>query len=139
MSEIDSIESLRKTLESLERQTEITRAKLQALLQEAEALCCTVEIHWCSEKHQYVTRFTKNHETLYTTHTKKSSRSLATVGIARANGLKPRVLWKEVDAGKVWKVDAIIHSWYWEKYLNPTALLAKNVISITQYLKTATR
>lgn len=139
MSEIDSIESLKRTLEALERQTELTRTKLHTLLQNAEALHCTVEIHWCGDKQVYVTRFIKNHELIYTTYTKKSNRSMATVGIARANGLKPRVLWKEVDAGKIWSVSAIMHSWYWEKYLNPTILLAQNVISISGYLKASIR
>lgn len=139
MSEMDSIESLKRTLEALERQTELTRTKLHALIQNTETLSCTAEIYWCGEKQAYITRFIKNHEVIYTTHTKKSNRSMATVGIARADGLKPRVLWKEVDAGKTWRVSAIIHSWYWEKYLNPTTLLAKNVISITGYLKTSSR
>lgn len=131
--ETATIENLKRALASLEREAELKRQELKSLLLNDESRRCTVEIFWNSVLNNYTTRFSHDGKTLHTFSTKKSTRSLASVGIARANGLRPRVSWKDVDAGHVWTADAVIHDWYWEKYFAAHAATPAKVIDFNLF------
>ncbi len=110
------IENLKRYLQNLEAQANEARKQLHKLLQADDSRRCQVEIYWNAERSSYVTRFYRGGETLYSHLTKKYSRALASVGIERANGLRPRVSWKDVDAGKTWTADVVVHGWYWDQH-----------------------
>lgn len=112
------IESLKRYLQNLETQVQQARQQLHKLLQDDNSRCCQAEIYWDSARNMYITRFLRNGETLHSFATKRYSRSLASVGIERANGLRPRVSWKDVDAGKTWTATVVIHKWYWEEHFS---------------------
>lgn len=130
------IESLKHYLRALEAQTQEARKQLQKLLQGTDSRRCQAEISWDPERHLYRTRFFRGSETLYSYFTKKYSRSLASVGIERAGGLRPRVSWKDVDAGKTWSAEVILHEWYWDKYIaNNTSTPSAQVIPFRPQVK----
>lgn len=124
-----NVVSLKQVLMTLEREADLKRRQLQTLTKGNEDRRCTVEIFWNHIQNAYTTRFTNNGETLHSFLTKKSTRSLASVGIARANGLRPRVSWKDVDAGHTWKADAIVHEWYWQKYFTGNNVTPAKIIN----------
>lgn len=122
------IESLKQVLRTLEAQTYETRKQLQKLLQGNLERRCSVEISWDQVRGEYKTRFFRNSETLFFHFTKKYTRTLASAGIELANGFRPRVPWKEIDAGKTWTADVVIHEWYWDKNFCTGSLAVAQVI-----------
>jgi hypothetical protein len=132
LSQQQNIMHLKRTLMSLESQAQSTRKQLKQLLHQTEQRRCKVEIRWSDEQQAYVTTYFKNNFTLYSYCTKKSSRSRASEGIELANGLLPRVSWKDINAGKTWTADVLVHSWYWEEHFQNNNSLA-TVISLQSF------
>ncbi|MCC6138468.1 MAG: hypothetical protein IT287_07530 [Bdellovibrionaceae bacterium] len=131
-TQIRSIEVLKRTLLALEAETLETRKQLQQLLMDKEKRSCHAVIRWDTELQTYCTLFySKNNELLFSFNTKKYSRSLATAGIELANGLRPRVSWKDIDAGKTWDAQVLIHDWYWQEHFCKKSSSSAQVIHLS--------
>ena len=133
-TQISSIEVLKRTLLALEAETQQTRKKLQQLLIDKNHRSCRAEIRWDVHLQSYNTAFySENNDILFSLNTKKYSRSLASAGIELANGLRPRVSWKDVDAGKTWIAQVLVHDWYWQEHFCKKSTATATVIQLASF------
>lgn len=132
----NNIEVLKRTLRALEAEAQQTRKHLHQLLIDKEQRTCFAEIRLCPSTQTYKVSFCSlSKDLLFSFETKKYSRTLASAGIETANGLRPRISWKDVDAGKVWQAEVVVHDWYWQQHFNKRFASCAKVIDLSRFRK----